>query len=356
MYDEYANDNQKFFEEKTFSVVKINIYFSLLIYEYTTMTHDKTFLANLINVILSFKQKIKNISYKSPILWGACYFGSIPLFSLYYYLFSENLNLSTNQSFSFWDAIYFSIITLTTLGYGDIAPDSECGRMVVMSEALLGVIFIGLFLNAISHRQAKLASDVEKKKIEAENLKNEKKKLLRYYNLLRLTEHNFKTYIYRVTTPMEKRGEKIEPNEGFAFNDLKDIYTPSLLLSDDFRKPVISYYYETLDEYTEILKKILLETDIKLFPKIEEQITGFITLNKAFDFRQSILSAEKMETNDKKKLSSLYSDMIAKYKGEIKMISSSSYNQFFALYQSIEFNLTFFKQLKREVDNNTTDL
>ena len=45
---------------------------------------------------------------------------------------------------------YFSAVTVTTLGYGDIVPTELTSRVMVGTEAILGVLTIGLFLNALS--------------------------------------------------------------------------------------------------------------------------------------------------------------------------------------------------------------
>jgi len=44
-----------------------------------------------------------------------------------------------------YDEIYFSVVTWTTLGYGDIEPSREV-RMVAAGEALLGYIYLGLLV------------------------------------------------------------------------------------------------------------------------------------------------------------------------------------------------------------------
>jgi hypothetical protein len=43
------------------------------------------------------------------------------------------------------DAVYFSVVTWTTLGYGDLVPQGFC-RTLAASEALIGNIFLGSFI------------------------------------------------------------------------------------------------------------------------------------------------------------------------------------------------------------------
>ena len=54
------------------------------------------------------------------------------------YGFSEN----------FWRMLYFSTVTITTLGYGDIIPISNTARMLIALESFLGLLLIGLFINS----------------------------------------------------------------------------------------------------------------------------------------------------------------------------------------------------------------
>jgi Ion channel len=55
---------------------------------------------------------------------------------------------------SFPRMLYFSAITITTVGYGDILPITPLARALVASEAVIGVVLIGLFLNALANESA----------------------------------------------------------------------------------------------------------------------------------------------------------------------------------------------------------
>jgi len=53
---------------------------------------------------------------------------------------------------SFWRMVYLSTVTITTVGYGDIVPITTVTRTLIATEAVLGMLIIGLYLNALSHR------------------------------------------------------------------------------------------------------------------------------------------------------------------------------------------------------------
>jgi hypothetical protein len=52
----------------------------------------------------------------------------------------------------FIDYLYFSTVTFTTLGYGDIVPLSHLERLVVSIEVCLGYIMLGMFVGLIQKR------------------------------------------------------------------------------------------------------------------------------------------------------------------------------------------------------------
>ncbi len=54
----------------------------------------------------------------------------------------------------FWRMMYFSVVTSTTLGYGDIVPVTDFARGLVSAQCILSVFIIGFFLNAVARRKS----------------------------------------------------------------------------------------------------------------------------------------------------------------------------------------------------------
>jgi uncharacterized protein YjbI with pentapeptide repeats len=53
--------------------------------------------------------------------------------------------------------IYFSVVTLTTLGYGDVLPASIAAQVVAMIEVCIGYVMLGGLLSIFSNRMARRA-------------------------------------------------------------------------------------------------------------------------------------------------------------------------------------------------------
>lgn len=54
-----------------------------------------------------------------------------------------------NFKYPLWNFMYFSAVTMTTLGYGDIVPNSTIVRVLVMIETISGVMIIGVFASCL---------------------------------------------------------------------------------------------------------------------------------------------------------------------------------------------------------------
>jgi uncharacterized protein YjbI with pentapeptide repeats len=75
----------------------------------------------------------------------------IGIFALYYWVHGK-----FGQSLHWWESIYFSVVTFTTLGLGDIIPltTSWGTRIAVASEAFFGALMIALFVWTLARKGA----------------------------------------------------------------------------------------------------------------------------------------------------------------------------------------------------------
>ena len=85
---------------------------------------------------------------KAPVLLTVVGFALFYIFVTALFMFNveQSVNPKTGELFfdDFFDALYWSTCTLTTVGYGDIYPISDIGRIVSMISALVGIAIIAL--------------------------------------------------------------------------------------------------------------------------------------------------------------------------------------------------------------------
>jgi hypothetical protein len=53
--------------------------------------------------------------------------------------------------------LYFSVVTLTTLGYGDVLPTSIPAQILAVCQALLGYVGLGGLLSILANKMARRA-------------------------------------------------------------------------------------------------------------------------------------------------------------------------------------------------------
>ncbi|RJL18598.1 ion channel [Pectobacterium polaris] len=78
----------------------------------------------------------------------------IATFSFFNFILSGSI-FEQGPDFSFIDSIYFTCVTVTTLGYGDITPYTSFGKIFVAMQALFGFVVISLFMAAVINKALK---------------------------------------------------------------------------------------------------------------------------------------------------------------------------------------------------------
>jgi len=82
------------------------------------------------------------------------------IFVLAVALLSCTVMISRIEDVPFGDALYFTLITGLTIGYGDIAPVTAVGRGLSVLAGVIGVVFVGLVV-AIATRALHLTAQDE---------------------------------------------------------------------------------------------------------------------------------------------------------------------------------------------------
>ncbi|NRA41231.1 MAG: two pore domain potassium channel family protein [Pseudomonadales bacterium] len=66
------------------------------------------------------------------------------------------------------DSLYWSLITATTVGYGDIRPKQHLSRVIAIAIAIMGVIFTGILVSiAIEATRHSVAIHVNAERLES---------------------------------------------------------------------------------------------------------------------------------------------------------------------------------------------
>ncbi|MGG2396131.1 potassium channel family protein [Pseudomonas sp. SH1-B] len=124
--------------------------------------------------------KIKTLLELKPKCYAYAYIFLTAAYAALFYIANTALGLPDGWQ----NSIYLSIVTITTLGFGDITPSTELGKLVVSSEPFFGVILLGLFLNALSH--ARSSEIIKSEKEAAAQRKEELRKALEMHSCLLL--------------------------------------------------------------------------------------------------------------------------------------------------------------------------
>jgi len=56
------------------------------------------------------------------------------------------------EGWSFLDSLYFSVVTLTTVGYGDLSPSTAAGKNFTIVYIFVGLGIVLGFVNAVAER------------------------------------------------------------------------------------------------------------------------------------------------------------------------------------------------------------
>lgn len=102
------------------------------------------------------------VSNVRPIIWMGLYLCLIPLFALiYHWLPDGQFRIPDSGGVDYGSWLYYSIVTITTLGFGDYTPMGAGAQAVTAIEVGLGLAVMGFFLNAVGSMKSEIDVDAE---------------------------------------------------------------------------------------------------------------------------------------------------------------------------------------------------
>lgn len=79
------------------------------------------------------------------------------------------------EQWSWLDSVYFCVVTLATVGYGDFSPSTPWGRLFAIPYIIIGVALLGVFIQIAGKTALEELQAREEKKRLKEQQKAEKK-------------------------------------------------------------------------------------------------------------------------------------------------------------------------------------
>lgn len=288
------------------------------------------------------ENKMRKLFDRKAYVYALCYLLLIPIFAFVFSLVDLKVGGHSKDAITY---IYFSVVSITTLGYGDVLPNSSWAQITAASESLLGIILIGLFLNALSIQHSQEIEQKELEKQEKENVRITKERFISFERLLLIRFQRYQEYSIPLTVAIGS-GNRSEINRNFQFNDMKDLFKTTLRLTDNNFKPAVSYYFESLFDLTRTLEDLVKLGYASKWPEMENLCLDFCQLSKSLDFSESILNQPNTKYGNNK-ASEHDAKSIENHVGKVEFLPSNSMNQYVALYMLLNASFKFIDQYEK---------
>lgn len=141
------------------------------------------------------------VSNVRPIIWMGLYLVLIPIFALiYHWLPDGQFRIPDAGGVDYGSWLYYSIVTITTLGFGDYTPMGAGAQAVTAIEVGFGLAVMGFFLNAVGSMKSE--NDVDAA-IEKQRRLHEAQEQDKLRKSIPMVLHNVNLYIEKCTAATE---------------------------------------------------------------------------------------------------------------------------------------------------------
>lgn len=226
------------------------------------------------NHLLHFWHVVSNVR---PIFWITLYIALVPVFALFYWWLPDaQFRIPDGGTADYGGWLYYSIVTITTLGFGDYTPMGAGAQCITAVEVMCGLIVIGFFLNSVGSMKSEIdvESEMEKQRLIKEA--QHKEMLVRNMPVFFHKLNSFLSYCYAVTTPHDKRKERNAYNENFDEEDLRDMNLPPEISIDGTKRPAIAGLKQMSASLSIFLDTLQTRIDLSQWPTLLEDCFSFV--------------------------------------------------------------------------------
>lgn len=292
------------------------------------------------------------VSNIRPIVWIGLYILLTPLFAAIYWALPDGqFRIPDGASTDFGGWLYYSIVTITTLGFGDYTPTHGWAQMVTAIEVMCGLIILGLFLNAVGSMKSEIDVESEIEKQRQLHYSGEHDKLLKSIPSVLHVINQFLAYCYVVTTPASRRHDSdASYNPKFVFSDMVDLFKPSGLSSDGTSLPSAERLVKSAGRVSLCLDSLQTRVDLTLWPELLEYSFAFVagyqmfSSSEAFSHHVSLLIPR--ESGKGTNAEAALSEMISGIKGVSEAKKERSMEPVVELYYFIKENADIARKLE----------
>ena len=218
------------------------------------------------------------VSNIRPIFWIGLYVCLTPIFATIYWALPDGqFRIPDNAGTDWGSWFYYSIVTITTLGFGDYTPAHGWAQAVTAIEVMCGLVFLGFFLNAVGSMKSEIDVESEIEKQKRAHFSLEKEKLIKSFPSLLHSLNLFIDYCWATTTPLDSRNSENENYDpDFKFSDLRDLFKPSGLPNDHSGMPVVVRLLKSASQTSIALDSLQSRVDLTLWPDLLEDCFAFV--------------------------------------------------------------------------------
>lgn len=218
-----------------------------------------------------------------PLVWMIVYLVLIPIFALIYWSLPDTqFRIPEGSGTGYWSWVYYSIVTITTLGFGDYTPDQVWAQSFTAIEVGLGLIVMGLFLNSVGSMKSAIDVQSEIEKQRRAHFMLEQEKLVKRLPSVVRNLKQFLESCRAVTTPDANLSSDGRYNPDFRFQDLSGLFLPAPNSSGGSKIPRISGLIRSASATSLSLDSLESKADLTLWPDLLEDCFSFVANYQMF--------------------------------------------------------------------------